>query len=137
MQGTYTEAGLPFQYDMTDLRNGNIIVAINNAFSEALYRLRLRPSKPGGSDGGSEGGSDGKYFFVTNSEFEHFKKYVVNTSNEWKVRDGLGNLVTIPGTWTSTSSGGRRRMSRNSRMSRKSRNSRKSRKSRKSIRRRR
>jgi len=108
IKGMYTsEEGKGVEFQTGKMSNGSILVIFTNEIPEGIGSLGLK----------SGVNFDGLLFYVTTDEFDTFKNTVVNTSNQWNVKNRAGGLVTIPGTWTKTSSGGRRRTSRKSRKS--------------------
>jgi hypothetical protein len=111
MKGMYTsQSGVNLAFETGKMVNGSVLIAFDDGRSSGIAKLGLKTGI----------NKDGSMFYVTTEEFDTFKDTVVNTSNQWNVKNRAGVEVTLPGTWTKTSSGGRRRTSRKSRKSRKS-----------------
>jgi hypothetical protein len=111
IKGMYSsEEGKGVEFETAKMSNGSILVIFTNEIPEGIGSLGLK----------SGVNFDGLLFYVTTDEFDTFKNTVVDKGVSWEVAKRAGGLVTIPGTWTKTSSGGRRRTSRKSRKSRKS-----------------
>ena len=108
MKGMYTsQSGVNLAFETGKMVNGSVLIAFDDGRSSGIAKLGLKTGI----------NKDGSMFYVTTEEFDTFKDTVVNTSNQWNVKNRAGVEVTLPGTWTKTSSGGRRRTSRKSRKS--------------------
>jgi hypothetical protein len=92
--GSRSEIAIPFL--MEDLPNGTAMINLSG-YSATIANLKLRTTLPG------------KMFFVTSDDFLTFKNQVLNTRNQWYVQNQAGEHVTIPGTWSGTVGGGKKR----------------------------
>lgn len=104
--GTYTSAeGQAIGFNMIGEKGEKKLIVFElQGYSKALddlnlgrviYKMRVIPN--------------GHYITLQNESIERFKDEVLDKGTQWTVKDKNGNEKTIPGTWSSTAKGGKRR----------------------------
>jgi len=99
MEGTYD---LGYSSGFFMVQSGDRIdVGITGEYDE-IRALNLKDMKMSQFD----------QFSISQQEYEEFKRSVVNKKGKWMIENADGEMVEVPGRWTTASGGRRRRKSR-------------------------
>jgi len=96
MEGTF-DLGYSSPFFMTQ-SNDRILVGIGGEYDE-IRGLNLKDLQMSQFD----------QFSISQKEYDDFKRTVVNKNGKWIIENAHGEMVEVPGRWTTTS-GGRRKV---------------------------